>query len=182
MRLLGTSIIRASSIVWPPGKWSSRVLPIGSSGPKVRSLPGTWVVGSLVKILRMMSGESIVLPRELAYLLRMASRTLSTKSSSLTSTRVAEAPGLFTHIFLGISGSGACLTTMVGTGGTGGGGEPGVVVPAEEEVSRRRDRDLERRRSLEPMTEPLRLRRRGILILSNPMAAHLFRHQSVSEL
>ncbi len=35
-----------------------------------------------------------------------------------------------------------------------------------------RDLDLERRRSLEPMTEPLRLRRRGMRILSKPMIEH----------
>lgn len=64
-------------------------------------------------------------------------------------------------------------------GGTGGGGEAEsllvgagvsvVVVPAEDALSRRRERDLERRRSLEPMSDPLRLRRRGILILSKPI-------------
>lgn len=57
-------------------------------------------------ILRVMSGASMVRPRELAYLLRMTSRMLSTKSSSPTSTLVDDAPGLFTHTFL-------CMTTRL---------------------------------------------------------------------
>jgi len=51
-------------------------------------------------IFKVISGESIDLPKELAYFCRMASRTVSTRSSSLTTTRVAEAPGRLTHIFL----------------------------------------------------------------------------------
>ena len=93
-----------------------------SSGPRVRSLPSDLVDGSRVKIFRTMSGESIVLPRELEYLFRIASRTLSTRSSSGTSTRVADAPALLTHIFLLMAGSGACLTEMEGIEGTGGTG------------------------------------------------------------
>jgi hypothetical protein len=77
---------------------------------------------------------------------------------------------------------------MEGIGGTGGMiavGSPGVGAwlcwddsagVGVEEVSRRRDRDLERRRSLEPITDPLRLRNKGILIMSNPITgihAHL---------
>jgi hypothetical protein len=62
-----------------------------------------------------------------------------------------------------------------------------LVLPAEDEapLSRRRDReerDLDRRRSPEePMSVPLRLRRRGILILSNPIFSiqhgHLYMRQ-----
>lgn len=73
-------MMRASSMVCPPGKCSSRVLPMGSSGPRTRSLPGALVAGSRVTIFSTISGESMLLPRELAYLCRMASRTLSTKS------------------------------------------------------------------------------------------------------
>ena len=133
-------------------------------------------------ILRVMSGESMFLPSEFAYLLRIASRTLSTRSSSCTSTRVAEAPGLLTHIFLNI----VAWTTCRGMGGTGGDRSlVGVVraaavvvvlVVAEDagcssaaEVSGR-DRDLDlARRDLSPIIEPLRLRIKGIRILSNPI-------------
>jgi hypothetical protein len=202
-------MIRASSIVCPPGKCSSRVLPMGSSGPRVRSLPGALLAGSRATILSTISGESMLLPSELAYLCRMASRTLSTRSSSLTSTLVAEAPGLFTHIFLNMFGSAAgtylglvvVIDGIDGMGGTGGGGVSGsllestgvpvlvlaveglvLVLPAEDEapLSRRRDReerDLDRRRSPEePMSVPLRLRRRGILILSNPIFPIHYNH------
>jgi hypothetical protein len=175
-----------------------------SSGPRMRSLPGALLVGSRATILSTISGESMLLPSELAYLCRMASRTLSTRSSSLTSTLVADAPGLFTHIFLNMLGSAAgayrglvvVMDGIDGMGGTGGGGVSGslllstgvpalvlvveglvlvLVLPAEDEapLSRRREReerDLDRRRSPEePMRPPLRLRRRGILILSNPI-------------
>jgi hypothetical protein len=182
VRAFGTSIIRASSIVCPPGKCSSSVLPISSSGPRARSSLSE-LFASRDRIFRITSGESMDLPREFLYFCRMASRTLSTRSSSLTSTRVADAPGLFTHIFLSMAHSGACLIVIAGIGGTGGGGVEGwmgvgagLVSARVEEVSLRRDRDLERLRSLEPMTEPLRLRSRGILILSNPIVAHFFPH------
>ena len=52
------------------------------------------------------------------------------------------------------------------------GTEDGTLIRLRSNERRARDRDLERQRSLEPMTEPLRLRRRVMLMLSNPMDAH----------
>lgn len=74
--------------------------PIDSSGPRVRSVGIFLLACSRETIFRVMSGESMDLPRELAYLCNIMSRTVSTRSSSLTVTSVAEAPGRLTHIFL----------------------------------------------------------------------------------
>src|SRR5271168_4305123 len=97
VRRLGTSIIRASSIVWPEGYAASRVLPICSSGPKVRSLLALLFAESLVMILSVTSGESKLRPNEFAYFLRIMSRTSSTRSSVPKETCVGDEPGLFTH-------------------------------------------------------------------------------------
>lgn len=82
-------------------------------------------------------------PRELAYLCKMTSRMLSTRSSSATSTLVGEAPGRFTHIFRSISSRRSCRGAervgRLGTVGvegcwmrtTGGGGFASDAMVAE---------------------------------------------------
>lgn len=73
------------------------VLHISSSGRKMRAVrsPG-W--SDLVKMVNVRSGASNVLPNELAYFLKIISRTSSTRSSSRIWTSVADALGLFTQI------------------------------------------------------------------------------------
>lgn len=192
VRLCGISMMRASSINCPLGKWSSSVLRIDSSGPSTLSLLEPLPVESRVAILSVMSGESILLPSEFAYFIRIASRTLSTRSSSSTSILVPdEAPVLLTHIFLFIATD--CCTCRLGMGGTGG---MSVVVTVTVLAlrdgvsrvggcSRVRDRDLDRRRlslELEPTNEALRERTKGILILSNPMTGTFFLFSCVEAL
>ena len=84
----------ASSTVWPPGKYRSRVRPICSSGLNALSC-----LCSRGQIRSVTSGASKFLPRELAYFFSIISRTSSTKSSSLVATSVADACGRFTQIF-----------------------------------------------------------------------------------
>lgn len=91
---IGTSMTRASSTDCPPGKYASRVRAMCSSGPKLRSC--RW--GSRGMILRAKSGASNWRPSELAYFLKIMSRTSSTKSSSLIVTMVADPPGRLTQI------------------------------------------------------------------------------------
>ena len=81
---------------------------MASSGPSCLSL-GTFLFCSRVIILSVISGASILLPNELAYLCSITSRTLSTRSSSFTLTRVEEAPGRRTQILRCIGGDGASL-------------------------------------------------------------------------
>jgi hypothetical protein len=129
VRPLASSIIRASSIFWPPGKWSSRVRPTGSSGPNTLSCPPVVALSwSLATIFKVMSGESMVLPSEFAYFNRITSRRLSTRSSLLTSTRVADAFGRLTHTLRSciagatVTESGACRVGGRGVAGADGEG------------------------------------------------------------
>lgn len=101
---------------------------IDSSGPKTRSCGTLLLACSLDTIFRVMSGESIDLPREFAYFRNITSRTVSTRSSSLTATRVADAPGRLTHIFFCIiSSSSSDGADWVGdnAGDGAGKGQPG---------------------------------------------------------
>jgi hypothetical protein len=98
VRLFGTSIIRASSTVWPVGYAASRVFPMCSSGPKMRSGLALLLAASLLTSLSVTSGESKLRPNEFAYLRRITSRTSSTRSSAPTITCVGDEPGLLTQI------------------------------------------------------------------------------------
>jgi hypothetical protein len=68
---------------------------MGSSGPRILSCRF-----SLGATLSVTSGASKFRPNVLAYFFRIMSRTSSTKSPSCIVTKVADAPGRLTHIFL----------------------------------------------------------------------------------
>lgn len=92
------SITKASSIPCPFGNAASIALHMSSSGLKSLSTAlCPFSTRGMILIIR--SGESKFLPNELPYFRTMQSLTSSTKSSSRTWTRVADAPGRFTHSF-----------------------------------------------------------------------------------
>ena len=98
-----------------------------SSGRKTWSAGAFLLACSLAIILSVMSGESMDRPKEFAYFFRITSRTVSTRSSSLTATRVADAPGRLTHIFLCIiSSSSSNAIDGAGDGAGEGTGKPGA--------------------------------------------------------
>ena len=102
-------MINASSTLCPPGYAASTVRHMSSSGPSTRSERAA-PSSAREAMRKVMSGASNVLPKELAYLLRIISRTSSTRSSSRICTSVADAPGRRTHILRVMVIRGATLT------------------------------------------------------------------------